>query len=51
MNVNAAVLGHIHKPSFNEENPFGYLGSLVGLNRGEMEREVPGFALLKTLNS
>lgn len=34
--IDAAFLGHIHKPdSLHESRPVGYLGSLVGLNAGE----------------
>ena len=35
LDVDAWLLGHIHRPSPLEQRPLGYLGSLVGLDRGE----------------
>lgn len=42
LNVDAAFLGHIHKPDpLNESRPIGYLGSLVGLDAGETGEHGP----------
>ena len=41
------LLGHIHKPdALSAEAPNGYLGSLVGLDRSETGRMVPGLSRL-----
>ncbi len=48
--LDAWLLGHIHKPSLpegrvpDESGPVGYLGSLVGLDPGEMGRHGPWLA-------